>query len=440
MCYNAEAGRENRRAAGEEWNVRIELGYGAGTQAATIPDTYNAALLLPREGGASADEETLLRNALENPLGAPRLRDIARPGEKVAVVTSDITRPVPSARILPFVLDELYAAGVSPADITVVFGLGTHRAQTEEERRRLAGERAAREVRLMDSDPDNCVRLGFTHRGTPVDVFRAVAEADRRVCLGNVEFHWFAGYSGGGKAIMPGVSSREAVRHNHSLMASPDACAGRLEGNPLREDIEEAAAICGVDFIVNVVLDAHKRIVGAAAGDAVAAHRAACRALDQLYAAPIDALADVVIVSQGGAPKDINLYQLQKALDNARHAVKPGGTVVLVGRCAEGFGEKTFEQWMKEARSPEALVERIGREFRIGGHKAAAYAQAILRAEIVLVSELPDDVVRSIFMRPAADLQAAVDYALAKAGPSARVLVMPYGGSTLPLLRKEQAE
>ncbi len=276
------------------------------------------------------------------------------------------------------------------------------------------------------------MRLGVTRRGTPVDITRTVAEADRVVCLGNIEFHYFAGYSGGAKAVMPGVSTRDAIQCNHRLMTSPDACAGRLEGNPLREDIEEAAAMLGVDFILNVVLDEHKQIIKAFAGDVTAAHREGCRYFDTLYRVEIPERADIVIVSQGGAPKDLNLYQTQKALDNAKHAVKKGGVIILVGSCREGLGEKHFEEWMTQSPSPEYMIERIGRDFVLGGHKAAAIAMVLQNADIYLVSELEPDFVRSIFLKPFADVQTALDAAFAAQGPDAKVIFMPYGGSTLP--------
>ena len=273
-------------------------------------------------------------------------REIVRPGERIAIVTSDITRPVPTYRILPALLDELYAAGVRPETVTLVFALGSHRPHTPGERRKLAGERAFLEIRCVDSDPADCVRLGVTDAGTPVDVTRVVAEADRRICLGNIEYHYFAGYSGGAKAIMPGVSTRAAIQANHSIMVRPESCAGNLDTNPLRRDLEQAASICGVDFIVKVVLDEHKQIVKAVAGDLILAHREGCRFLDGMYLKEIDGRADIVLVSQGGAPKDLNLYQTQKALDNARHAVKKGGTIILIGSCREGLGERVFEEWM----------------------------------------------------------------------------------------------
>ena len=187
-----------------------------------------------------------------------------------------------------------------------------------------------------------------------------------------------------------------------------------------------------VAFIVNVVLDAHKEIIKAVAGDLVAAHREGCAFLDTLYRKAIPARADIVLVSQGGAPKDLNLYQTQKALDNAKHAVKKGGVVVLVGSCKEGLGEKTFEAWMTAAPTPHSLIERIQREFRLGGHKAAAIAMVLENADIYLVSDLEDTLVERLFMKPFHSVQAAYDAAIRKCGEHATVLSMPYGGSTLP--------
>ena len=265
-----------------------------------------------------------------------------------------------------------------------------------------------------------------------MDIFRVVAEADRVICLGNIEYHYFAGYSGGAKAVMPGVSTREAIQANHRRMVQPEACAGRIKGNPVREDIEEAGALVGIDFIVNVVLDEHKEIVRAIAGDVTLAHRAGCAFLDTLYSKPIGEQADIVIVSQGGAPKDLNLYQTQKALDNARHAVRDGGIIILVGSCREGLGEKTFEEWLTTASSPCELVERIGKEFKLGGHKAAAIAMVRERAEIYLVSEMDTAFVERLFMRSFPTVGEAYAAARTRLGPDASVIVMPYGGSTLP--------
>ncbi len=416
--------------------MELEFGFGNTVQKVSVPDKNVIGVLHANEVKHELEGADEVRRALANPIGAPLLKEVVRPGEKVAIVTSDITRPMPTYVVMPPLLDSLYEAGVKKEDITLVFALGSHRHHTPEEMKKLAGERAYAEIKCVDSDPTDCVHMGVTSHGTPVDVFRTVAEADRRICLGNIEYHYFAGYSGGAKAIMPGVSTRAAIQSNHSQMVSEDACAGKLEGNPVREDIEEAGAICGIDYILNVVLDEHKHVIMAAAGDAVKAHREACRFLDRIYRKEIPERADIVLVSQGGAPKDLNLYQTQKALDNAKHAVKKGGIVILIGSCREGLGEGVFEDWMLHSPSPKAMIERIRTDFQLGGHKAAAIAMVLENADIYLVSDLPEDFVRKIFLEPKASAQEALDCAFAKLGKDATVLAMPYGGSTLPLAAK----
>ena len=413
--------------------MKLEFGYGNGIQTVEVPEKNLLAVLESNPVDHERHGEEAVRYALANPIGVPLLRQKVKPGQKIAIVTSDISRPLPSYDVLPAVLDELYAGGVKPEDITVVLALGSHRKHTEEEKRKLVGDRCYGEVKCVDSDVNDCVHMGVTSAGTPVDITRAVAEADVRVCLGNIEFHYFAGYSGGAKAIMPGVSTPAAIQQNHRMMVSADACAGKLAGNPVRADIEEAGEICGIDYIVNVVLDEHKHIVYAVAGDVTKAHRDGCAYLDKMYRKQIPERADIVLVSQGGAPKDANLYQVQKALDNAKHAVKKGGTIILMGACNEGLGSKTFESWLLAAPTAESMIERVHKQFQLGGHKAAAIAMVLQNASIDLISEMDDEFVRGIFLNPQPDAQTAFDQAMAKYGENATVLAMPFGGATLPM-------
>lgn len=414
--------------------MKLEFGMGNGIETVEVPEENLMGILGANPVPEGARGKAAVLEALAAPIGTPRLRDIVKAGERVAIVTSDITRPMPTWEVLPEILDELEAGGVKREDITVVFALGSHRCHTPEEMKHLVGESVYGTIRCVDLNVEDCVHVGVTSRGTPVDIDRRVVEADRRICLGNIEYHYFAGYSGGAKAIMPGVSTRAAIQANHCRMVEDAACAGRIQGNPVREDIEEAVSMVGVDFILNVVLDTHKKILKAVAGDVTLAHRAGCEFLDRLYQKPLDSLADIVIASQGGAPKDLNLYQTQKALDNAGHAVKNGGVIILVGSCREGMGEKTFEEWMTKAQDPETLIRWIRQEFRLGGHKAAAIAMVLQRADIYLVSELPPEFVESIFMKPFPSVEAAYRAAVEKCGADAKVLAMPFAGSTLPKL------
>ena len=417
--------------------MKLTFKIGERSQDVNVRDDVVLGILEPNEIQIDLTEEPEVKRALENPIGSPRLKDLVKAGEKIAIISSDVTRPMATWKVMPALLDELYAGGVKKEDITLVFALGSHRKQTDEERRHLAGERAWNEIKCVDSNPDDCIHIGETAHGTPIDITRVVAEADRRICVGNIEYHYFAGYSGSSKAIMPGSSTRMAIQANHSMMIDPKACAGNIEDNPLRKDIDEAAMKTGVDFILNVVQSPQKVILKAVAGDMIKAHREGCKFLDKLYKKDIPDRADIVMVSQGGSPKDLNLYQTQKALDNAKHAVKKGGIVILIGSCREGLGEKTFEEWITTAPNPHSLIERIHKDFKLGGHKAAAIAMVLENAEIYLVSELEDDFVRKIFMKPFKTVQEAYDAAIKKLGADATVLAMPYGGSTLPHSVKE---
>ena len=232
---------------------------------------------------------------------------------------------------------------------------------------------------------------------------------------------------------MPGVSTPAAIQCNHSMMIDEKACAGRIDGNPIRKDIEESETFCHLGFIVNPVLDEHKHIVYCVAGDVTEAHRAGCRYLDKMYRKPLKRRADIVIVSQGGAPKDANLYQTQKALDNSKYAVRDGGTIIVIGACNEGLGSAKFEEWLTTANTPDELIERVAKDFQLGGHKAAAIAMVLKHAEIDLISEMDDDFVRSIFLKPMHSAQEAFDAAYARYGEDCSVICMPFGGATLPI-------
>lgn len=414
--------------------MRLRLLFGKKTLECDVPDENILEILEPRHALLEGTAEEIMEQALGNPIGSPTLKEIIKPGEKVAVLTSDITRPCPSKEVLPPLLEKLREAGIADSDITIIFALGSHRPHTEEEMRYLVGDKIFEGYRCIDHDPSDCVNLGTTASGTPVDIFRPVVEADRRICVGNIEFHYFAGYSGGAKAIFPGVSTIEAIQANHRMMLEEGSRTGNNEGNPVREDLEEIGHFIRIDFTFNVILDQDKRVTHAVAGDYIEAYRAGCESLDALGKIPIDDRADIVIVSAGGFPKDINVYQAQKALDNAVCAARSGGAVIWVASCGEGLGSRTFSDWIRAARKPEDLIERVKSDFQLGGHKAAAIALALKKASIFLVSDLEDEVVRSFFVEPVENLEKAVEKALAMTGPGAKIIVMPAGGSTLPVL------
>ncbi len=419
---------------------KIAFGYGHEKMILEIAEKNLIASMLPHEQGEPSSEAEVVTKALDEPIGTASLEETVASGQKIVVLISDVTRPCPSYKILPFLIERLNRAGVKDEDITVVCGLGSHRHQSDEERQRLVGTEIYDRVRVIDSDVGDCVSVGVSSAGTPFDVFRPVVEADIRIAVGNIDYHYFAGYSGGCKALCPGVCTRDTIENNHRMMLLDDACVGKADGNPVRADIEEILNFLSLDFIVNVILNEKKQIVAAVAGHPIKAHRVGCKMLDRIYLQPITELADIVVTSPGGLPKDLNVYQAQKALDNAQWAVKPGGIIILVAECGEGYGEKTFSAWLSEAKTADDLIERIGREFRLGGHKAAAIAKVTKKAKVFLVSSLSEEMTKKLYMTAFNDLESAYAAALREKGENARVYAMTVGGTTLPCYKGEKNE
>lgn len=413
----------------------MKLGFGHKEIELNVESSRVIASLKPNEVPYDLVGEEEVRRSLSNPIGTKPLKELVKKGMKVAIITSDITRPLPSKVVLPPILEELASAGIKKDDIVIVFALGSHRPHTKEEKIYLVGEEIYNEYKCIDNEADKVTHLGVTKYGTDVDIFTPVAEADFIICVGNIEYHYFAGYSGGAKAIMPGVSTPKAIQQNHSMMVHPDAKQGN-NLSPVRVDVEEAGSILGIDFIVNVILDEHKKVIHSVAGDYILAHREGCKFLDSLYAVKIKEKADIVVVSAGGFPKDQNLYQAQKALDNAKEAVKDNGIIIWVASAEEGFGSASFERWMT-TKTPDQMIEDIQIHFELGGHKAVAIAKVLKKAKTFFVSLMDDELVRSIGFAPYHSIQKAYDDATKLLGNDSSVILMPYGGSTLPVLEDE---
>lgn len=410
----------------------IEINYGRIQHSLVIPERNLLGVYSPLDQIEGHDESAILGAAIHNPIGSPRLREIVHPGEKIVIVISDISRPCPADRILPYIVEELEAADVQDADVCIVVALGLHRQMTPGELERAVSPAMSARFEVLNHDAQDVVRLGLTERGTPVEIFRQVVEADRRICLGNLEFHYFAGYSGGAKAILPGCASKACVTANHAMMVLPEAAAGKLDGNPLRSDIEQGVAMVGVDFILNVIVDGEHRIRGAVAGDVIQAHRHGCELVAARGIVEIPHRADIVVAGTGGFPKDINFYQAHKALEGAKYFVRDGGIIILVAECTEGIGNATFENWLLGSGSPTAVIDRIREEFVLGGHKAAAIALILQRAEIYIVSKMPDEISIRGWMQPFVSPQSALETALDKLGRDSQVIVLPQAGSLLP--------
>ncbi len=416
--------------------MKVSLNYGHDSMALDIPGENYMGTLNPKDTREIEDPINEVRRALANPIGSKKLKELVSPQDKAVILVSDVSRPCPSYSLLPPILNELNEAGLSNDQITIVFGLGVHRKHTEEEKKRLVGEEVYNQVKCIDHDIDNCVKIGTTKRGNEISIFKEVLKADFIIATGNLEFHYFAGFSGGAKAVAPGVCGRETIANNHKHFLDPGANAGKIEGNPIREEIEEIGEMIGIDFMVNAVLNSHKKIVKVVAGDVTSAHREGAKYINNIFGVKIDNLADIVIASPGGYPKDIDLYQTHKAMENAMLAVKKGGIIIVAGECRDGLGEESFAEALNGKLSPLELMEELKNNFILGRHKASRIANINLNTEIYLVSNLADEIKKNLFIKSFDSLEEAFSEAMKVQGEKARVLVMPYGNSTLPVFKE----
>lgn len=418
--------------------VDVWLPYGKTDVCVRVPARNLLGTIESAERQGVADGKAEVERALKEPIpvGSKRLSEIAKPESKVAIVVDDATRKVPTEMMLLPVLAELNLAGVHDENITIIFGCGTHRAVKPEEATAILGAEVFKRIKNVSHDckaPD-LVNLGSTKtHGNKVFVNHIFAEADVRVLLGDVSFHYYAGFSGGRKSVLPAVCGEETIKHNHSMLLHANARSGNLTDNPVHQDMTEAARLAKVDFILNTVVNKKDEIVKAFAGDLEEAFADAAKLVDEIYRVTVDRRAEIVVVSAGGYPADINLYQSYKAIDNALDAVKRGGVIILVAECPEGHGNQVFYDWMARMGDLKNFEREIKRNFAMGGHKAYYLLKALQSHQIILVSSLPDYYATSIFkLKTARAVNDALTESLKIAGSASRVWAMPQGNFTLP--------
>lgn len=387
---------------------------------------------------ASGSEEQLILDALANPIGTPRLSELAKGKKKVVLVTSDHTRAVPSKITLPLLLAEI-RKGNPDADVTILIATGLHRATTEEEQRRMFGDNIVDNEKIAINDafnPDQFVNLGTLPSGAEFFVNRLAAECDLLVTEGFIEPHFFAGFSGGRKSILPGICSQATVNENHSYkaIASPYSKAGVLEHNPIHEDMVAAARAVKTAFIFNVALDGNKKIIAAFAGDLEQAHAKGVAFIRSLSQCP-GVTGDIVITSNGGYPLDQNLYQSPKAVATAEACAGEDGVIIMVCSCVDGMGGTHFEKLIKLG-TPEEIDDYLSKippkETIPEQWCPQIYARILKKHKIILVTTyMSPEEVRSANMIPAKTPDEALELAYAIKGKDASVVVIPDGVSVL---------
>ncbi len=412
----------------------FDLAYGRDQVKIDVPaDVFDGVL----EG--TPPPRISLRRAFDEAWSRPiRMGDpaeIFEHGERVVVVVTDHTRPTPTREVFSLLWEKIRGR-VAVEDVTLLVATGTHRAPTDEEiESMLGGLRDEFRVIVHDCD-SNTVEIGTTSLGTPIALHRAIVEADRIVTIGHIGMHYYAGYSGGRKNVLPGVAGRATIEANHARLTDPRSAACVYEGNPINEEMVEAARRVGLDFIVDVVLSSAGEVAKVVVGEPEAAHAVGRAFWDEHFQVPFCEPYDVVIASAGGHPKDINLYQTYKGQYNAMKAVRDNGILYLIAACPNGIGHPVFTDWIERSESPEdvfAVYEEEG--FRLGGHKAVYHAQDLKRATIYLRSELDDETVRRFFMKPALDVADVLAEAAKRFGADYRVLVIPHAADTFPVCR-----
>lgn len=422
--------------------VDVWLPYGKSNLCVRIPARNFLGSIEPKEVAGVPDTLAEVKRALNKPFGSKRLNEIAQKGQKVAIVVDDATRDAPSNLMILPILEELNSIGITDNDITIIFGCGTHRVVKPEEANKLLGKEVINRVKTISHDckAEDLVYIGKTKsHGTKVKVNRVFAEADLKILIGDVGFHYYAGYGGGRKSVMPAISCSETIQHNHAMLLNSKARTGILDGNPVHEDMTEGAKLAGVDFILNVVMNSKGKIVRAFAGDLEEAFNEAVKLVDELYRVIVDRRADIVVVSAGGYPGDINLYQAYKGLDNALEVVKRNGVIVLVAECPEGHGNQVFYEWMMRFGELKKVEREVKRHFIMGGHKAYYLLKALKNHTIILVSSLPDYYASDVFkLKTSRAVNDAFKEAFKISGSSSKVWVLPYGNHTLPIVKTQK--
>ncbi|MFZ7102749.1 MAG: nickel-dependent lactate racemase [Peptococcaceae bacterium] len=417
---------------------QIKLPYGKDYLTGQLPFPFQAVAISEEVIQHSSSAE--IKRALQNPIGAS-LSDL-KGAKNVVIVTSDLTRPVPNKLILPSLLQELETVGISKQQITILIGTGLHRVSPETEFAELVGEDLAQEVKIISHnawDEENLIYLGESTRNTPIVINRHYYEADAKIVLGVIDPHQFAGLSGGAKGVVIGLGGEKLVQANHAMLTHPKATLGNLAENPVREDIDEIGEKIGIDFIVNVVLNNKKEVVTAVAGHFREAHKVGVTAARKTLQVEIKEPADLVIAASGGFPKDVNLYQAQKALLHAAIAVKEGGTIILAAECREGVGEERFTDAMKLGKTPQEIIDNFSKQkFRVGAHKAFLWGASLKKARVILVADGIDLSTAQIMqVEKAETLQAALDMCVDNLNDNSKIYTMPKAPSTIPLLKNQ---
>ena len=420
-------------------STKVDLAYGQGHLSVDLPRDRTT-IIAPSHKAGLPDERAAVIRALENPIGAKPLKEIVKPGQKVCITFTDITRATPNDRIIPWLLDHL--SHIPRENITLLNQLGTHRPNTKAELEKMLTPEVVRDYRVLNHEPEEIsahAQLGTTSDGTPALINKHVVEADVRIITGFIEPHFFAGFSGGVKGIMPGTAALQTVMSNHGAKNIGDANAtfGVTTGNPLWEELRDIALRVGPSFVLNVTLNEQRTITGVFAGDLIKAHREGCEFVRASAMQKVAKPFDVVVTTNSGYPLDMNLYQGVKGMSAGARVIKPGGLLILAAECREGVpAGSPLDKLLRSAGSSEEILTMLTTPGFVRPEQWQAQIQSLVqrKARVLVHSSLPDEVIRACHLEPCPDIAAAVRERLAQLGPDATVAVLPQGPLTIPYL------
>jgi nickel-dependent lactate racemase len=419
--------------------MKINLAYGQGHLPVVLPDG-RATIIEPAHRPGLPDERAAVIAALDQPIAARPLCQWIKPGDRICITFTDLTRATPNDRLIPWLLD--YLCGVPRDQITLLNQLGTHRPNTQAELDKLLTPEVTRRYRVFNHEPENpavLMQFGTMRDGTPALINRHLAEADVRIITGFIEPHFFAGFSGGIKGIIPGCGGLHSIMSNHGFKNIGDAKAtfGVTVGNPLWEELREVALRVGPSFLLNVSLNDQRQITGVFAGDLIESHRVGCEFVRQSAMQKVQAPFDIVVTTNSGYPLDLNLYQGVKGMSAGARILVKGGLLILACECREGVPPGSpLDKLLLSVHDPAEMLAVLSTPGFVRPEQWQAQIQALIQreAEVLLYSSLPDEMARRAFLEPCHDIGAAVTRRLEKLGPQARVAVLPQGPLTIPYL------
>lgn len=421
--------------------MKVALAYGQGDLTLNVPDT--ALILESRFVPGVKDEQEAIRNALRNPIDSLPLSRLVNVGDKVVIVHSDITRPTPNHKIIPAILHELEQSGIDSHDITLLNALGTHRPQTDQELKVMLGDSIVDKYKCVQHscwDDRNLVSLGTTSLGNRVRINRSFLEADVKIITGFIEPHFFAGFSGGPKGVLPSIAGIESVISNHSfkMIADPNATWGITEGNPIWDEMLEVALKTSPTFLVNVTLNRNKDITKVFAGDLRSAHKAGCEFCRETAMIPVRSPFDIVITSNSGYPLDLNLYQSVKGMSAAAQIVKKGGSIIIASECRDGIPDYgKYAELLHSSSSIRGLMDKISQPGFASHDQWQVHMQAKvqLKAEVFVYSDgLTNQQIEKCLLNPTRNIEKTIEEVTRKSGASPQIAVLPEGPQTVPFL------